>query len=129
MCKYFFHDFSSILCLLTFHIGNLPLHYTKIDRIYVSHIEHPTRRTDVLLADTRHRPHDERRQRGRRVDCLGRGHEHSGTIPKTPLVPFAGCSRLATRLASNQDCPYLQHRQCERYNRIFVGFIIITIKT
>ena len=47
-------------CLLAFDGTDLILHYTKIDRIYVSHIEHPTRRTDVLLADTRYRPLDER---------------------------------------------------------------------
>ena len=121
--------FAHLACLLAFDGTDLILHYTKIERIYVSHIEYPTWRTNVFLADSRPRPHDERRQRGRRVDRLGRGHEHSGPLPKTPLVPFAGCSRLATRLASNQDCLHLQHLQCERYDRIFVGFIIINIET
>ena len=64
-----------------------------------------------LLKFSRPRSHDERRQRGRRVDRLGRGHGHSGTLPKTPLLPIAGCSKLATRLASNQDCPNLLQLQ------------------
>ena len=85
----------------------------SIEIDYVSHIEYPTRGADVFLADSRPRPHDERRQRGRRVDRLGRGHGHSGTLPKTPLLPIAGCSKLATRLASNQDCPNLLHLQRE----------------
>ena len=105
--------FAHLACLLAFDGTDLILHYTKIDRVYVSHIEYPTRGADVFLADSRPRPHDERRQRGRRVDRLGRGHGHSGTLPKTPLLPIAGCSKLATRLASNQDCPNLLHLQRE----------------
>ena len=120
------HNFTIEISLNSNHST---LNCAKGDEEYVSHIEYPTGGANVFLADSRPRPHDERRQRGRRVDRLGRGHEHSGTLPKTPLVPFAGCSRLATRLASNQDCLHLQHLQCERYDRIFVGFIIINNET
>ena len=66
------------LCLLPSRDTNIPLPLIKIYRIYVSNIEYPTGGADVFLADSRPRPHDERRQRGRRVDRLGWGHGFLG---------------------------------------------------
>ena len=43
--------FAHLACLLAFDGTDLILHYTKIERIYVSHIEYPTRGADVFLAD------------------------------------------------------------------------------
>lgn len=66
-----------------------------------------------LLKFSRPRPHDERRQRGRRVDRLGRGHgflSHPHPVSKEyhcPRHPF-GCRVLH---APGQPRPALVHAQ------------------
>ena len=43
--------FAHLACLLAFDGTDLILHYTKIERIYVSHIEYPAGGSNVFLAD------------------------------------------------------------------------------